>query len=118
MKKLLKRFSLIIVFLPLPLAAAEELGCLFFTPEQRTQLDYSYQRAMSPENADSGVILNGIVQKHGGKRTAWINGVAKEAGQSDERSPESMPVIVPGASKPIKIKVGQKIEVTPSSPSQ
>jgi len=99
-------------------ASAEDMGRLFFTPEQRAQLDYNYAREFSPDSSNNGVILSGIVQKHGGKRTAWINGVAQQAGKSDERSPESMPVTIPGQSKPIKIKVGQKVIVTPTTSGQ
>ena len=54
-------------------------------------------------------MVNGIVQKHGGARTVWINGVAQDAGKSDERSPEAMAVAVPGKAQPVKIKVGQKL---------
>ena len=96
-------------------AQSDQLGRLFFTPSQRTQLDYSYQHQGVTENASSGVILNGIVQKHGGKRTAWINGIAQEAGNSDERSPESMPVPIPGKTGTVKIKVGQKLMVDPAA---
>ncbi len=97
-------------------AHAEELGRLFFTPAQRAQLDYSYAREARPDNNDrGGLILNGIVQKHGGKRTAWINGVPQEAGSSDDKTPESLPVTVPGQSKPVKIKVGQRVLLSPSA---
>src|SRR5512145_1927697 len=59
-------------------AQAGEMGRLFFTPEQRTQLNYSYQGTTAkPGASGSGVILSGIVQKHGGKRTAWINGISQ-----------------------------------------
>jgi len=58
------------------------------------------------------------VQKHGGKRTAWINGVPQQAGSSDEKAPESMPVTVPGRTKPIKIKVGQRGSIGSSAGSK
>ena len=107
--------ALLIITTP---SGADELGRLFFTPEQRTQLDYSYVREASPENNDRALTLNGIVQKRGGKRTVWINGVARQAGQSDERSPESLPVPIPGQSKSIKMKVGQKVLITPTASDQ
>lgn len=97
---------------------AEEIGRLFYTPGQRAQIDYNSTRAASPEKNDRRVMLNGIVQRQGGKRTVWINGVPRQAGQSDEHSPESMVVPVPGQSKSIKIKVGQKVLVTPTAPTQ
>ena len=99
-------------------AQSAQLGRLFFTPEQRAQLDYDYQRQGMPESSSNSVILNGIVQEHGGKRTAWINGIAQEAGNSDERSPESMPVSIPGKDGRVKIKVGQKLMAAPIAPQE
>ena len=99
-----------------PLTRADELGRLFFTPEQRAQLDYSFARTARPDDTyDRAVTLNGIVQKHGGKRTAWINGTPQEVGRSDERTPESLSVAIPGQSKPIKLKVGQRALLGPSA---
>jgi hypothetical protein len=86
------------------LASAEELGRLFFTPEQRNQLDYAYNQDLPSENPNNVLMLNGIVQQHGGKRTAWINGVPQAVGRSDERSPES-----------IKLKVGQRVLLNPAA---
>ncbi|MDX8386761.1 MAG: hypothetical protein R8M11_09655, partial [Gallionella sp.] len=93
---------------------AEDMGRLFYSPEQRAQLDDNYLNKNRPKNRTNAVILNGIVQKNGGKRTAWINGVAEVVGRSDERSPASVPVTIPGKSTPVKIKVGQTISLTPS----
>lgn len=104
-----------------PAAQADSLGRLFFTPEQRAQLESGQARkpaatatattAATAEEGGSTTVLtvNGIVQKQGGGRTVWINGVAQNAGNSDERSPESMAVAVPGKSQPVKVKVGQKL---------
>lgn len=91
-------------------AQAGSLGRLFFTPEQRAQLDDARARNAAAEEGTSSVLaVNGIVQKQGGGRTVWINGVAQNAGNSDERSPEAVPVAVPGKSQPVKIKVGQRL---------
>ena len=98
-----------------PSAQAGSLGRLFFTPEQRAQLEYNRARnaaaAATAEEGDTTSVLmvNGIVQKHGGGRTVWINGKAQNAGNSDERSPESLAVAVPGKAQPVKVKVGQKL---------
>ncbi len=91
------------------------MGRLFYSPEQRAELDYNYLNENSPKNTSNAVILNGIVQKHGGQRTAWINGVAEVVGKSNERSPASEPVSVPGKTTPLNIKVGQTISLTPSN---
>jgi hypothetical protein len=101
-----------------PSATAAELGRLFFTPEQRTQLNASLQRSSTTEQHSGGTVLNGIVQKHGGKRTIWINGVPQPAGKSDERSPDSVTVPAPGKSKSIKLKVGERVLPGASDASQ
>lgn len=94
---------------------AAELGRLFFTPEQRTRLEYGKLQSDQPGDNRRVLTVNGIVQRHGGERTVWVNGVAQSAGNSDERSPEAMAVAVPGKSGQIKIKVGQKLLLDPSS---
>ncbi len=105
----------LLVLLPASLCA-EEIGRLFYSPEQRAQLDNIYLNGSTPQSSTrNAVILNGIVQKNGGKRTAWINGVAEVVGRSNERSPASVRVPIPGKSKPVKIKVGQTITLTPSN---
>ena len=96
-------------------ASADQLGRLFFTPEQRAQLDYTYVRQAPTQNNDNALMLNGIVQKEGGKRTAWINGVPQAAGRSDDRSPESVAVPLPGQKKAVKLKVGQRVLLNPSA---
>jgi len=97
-------------------AQAGNIGRLFFTPEQRAQLEQNRTRsatantaAAEDESSTSVLTVNGIVQKKGGGRTAWINGKAQNAGNSDEHNPEALPVSVPGQPHPVKVKVGQKI---------
>jgi hypothetical protein len=94
---------------------AEYLGRLFFTPEQRAQLEYSQQQDGSTPGGARSLTVNGIVQKHGGERTVWINGVPQLAGKSDERAPESVPVTVPGQAQPVEVKVGQKVLFGPTA---
>jgi hypothetical protein len=104
----------------IPAAQADTLGRLFFTPEQRKQLDYSYARTATTEGNSSPVLtVNGIVQKQGGARTVWINGVPQSAGINSERTPTAQTVSVPG-SRPVKLKVGEKIlldQPVPASPN-
>ncbi len=115
---------ILLAYLITPAAQAAPLGRLFFTAEQRAQLDHDYLRNPAVEGDDSSVLtVNGIVQKNGGARTAWINGVPQKVGKSDERSPEVLPLAVPGKSYPVKIKVGQKlllnkpVQQNPASPA-
>ena len=98
---------------------AKELGRLFFTPEERNQMDANYVREAKPDSdGRRSLSLNGIVQRQGGDRVVWINGVPRLAGKSDERSPESAPVTIPGQKKKIKVKVGQKVYINPSAQEQ
>lgn len=92
---------------------AAELGRLFFTPEQRMQLESGQPQGDGTPGSSHSLTVNGIVQKKGGQRTVWINGVPQPAGKSDEDSPESVPVAVPGQSQPVKVKVGQKVLINP-----
>ena len=85
-------------------AHAEELGRLFFTPAQRAQMDYNYAQNAQPSDNVNAVMLNGIVQMQGGKRTAWINGVPQAVGRSDDKAPESVPV---AAARPKQIGQAQ-----------
>ena len=97
---------------------ADELGRLFFTPRQRAQLDAGHgQNGTSANGSPSSILtVNGIVQKDGGARTVWINGVPQNAGHSDERHPESTTITVPGQSKnSIRIKAGQQLPLGPSA---
>lgn len=100
---------------------AEELGRLFFTPAQRTQLDRHKQlSAPTITNADTAtdapanehsLTVNGIVQRNGGKRTAWINGAARTVGQSDDNT--SVMVNLPDQNKSVRLKVGQRVLLSP-----
>lgn len=102
----------------LPAAQGDELGRLFFTPAQRTELNYGTLQGGDTESGSSSLTVNGIVQRHGGSRTAWINGIPRSAGQSDEQNPDSLPVTMPNQSHSVSVKVGQKINVNPSADTQ
>lgn len=101
----------------LPAAHAGQLGRLFFTPEQRAQLDYTHARNAASEGDTSAMLtVNGIVQKSGGARTVWINGIAQSV-DDGERTTSSQTVTIPGKSRPIKLKVGDKILLDQAPPS-
>jgi hypothetical protein len=71
-------------------AQAQELGRLFFTPEQRAALD-ARRKARVPDKpaavpvTESPVTrVNGAVQRGGGKSTVWVNGeMIPENSQAD-----------------------------------
>lgn len=118
--------ALVVTIITESVAQADTLGRLFFTPEQRSQLEKLGARNVSraakmgstlerkskqpgAEKIYSVLTINGIVQKHGGPRTVWVNGVAQNADSSRERAPESHVVTLPGKKQPVRIKVGQKL---------
>jgi len=69
-------------------ARAQELGRLFFTPEQRAALDARRKArvpdkpAATPQVESPVTRVNGAVQRSGGRSTVWVNG---------EPIPESAP---------------------------
>ncbi|NNM68372.1 MAG: hypothetical protein HKM00_00085 [Gallionella sp.] len=115
MKTPLRIAALCFALAGLSAARAEELGRLFFTPAQRAQQNYGKLQEGDAESNSRSLTVNGIVQRHGGARTAWINGVPRLAGQSDEGHPGSLPVTVPSQAKPVTVKVGQKVNIDPAN---
>ena len=78
-----------IAFLLLPDAAvSQEVGRLFFTPEQRTALD-ARRKARVPDKPAAVVVsspttkLDGYVKRSGGTSTVWINGEPLPEGAGD-----------------------------------
>ena len=69
---------------------AQELGRLFFTPEQRAALDARRKARVPDKPAATPVTespvsrVNGAVQRSGGKSTVWVNGeMIPEGAQAD-----------------------------------
>jgi hypothetical protein len=117
------KFSLAFLLLTLfsfpPTAQAGELGRLFNTPQQRQQLEFQETTSNSAEDGRhrNYIIVNGVVQKRGGNRTVWINGVAQSAERSNDKTPATATVAVPGKSRPVQLKVGQRL-LLDSTPEQ
>ena len=67
---------------------AQELGRLFFTPEQRSALD-ARRKARVPDRPAAAVVasptmrLDGYVKRSGGKSTVWVNREALDEGGTD-----------------------------------
>ena len=78
-----------VAFLLIPTASAsQEVGRLFFTPEQRAALD-ARRRARVPDKAAAVVVaspttkLDGYVKRSGGPSTVWVNGEPLPEGAGD-----------------------------------
>jgi hypothetical protein len=110
-------------------AAAEPLGRLFFTPEQRTQLDMMRkQRAHRPPPMETAappeapppaiVTYSGMVRRTDGRSTAWINNrPVHDRASADSDGPRAR-VDEDGAARitlpqqgSVRLKVGQTAEL-------
>ena len=84
--------------------SAQELGRLFFTPEQRQALD-ARRRARLPDRPNAPVVaspgtrLDGYVRRDNGKSTVWVNGEALP-----ETAPEAPRI---GSSGRVTVNVGE-----------
>lgn len=101
-----------------PAGAADDLGRLFFTPEERRQLD-QLKRAPAAEQTASRVTVNGVVQSSTGRSVVWVNGVphvpASQGGSAVVLSAGNGTATVatePGK-PPLKIKVGETATFLP-----
>lgn len=118
MTSLLRLIALCAFLCAIPASHADELGRLFFTPQQRLQLQINQQPSDETAVNPAAVTVNGIVQKDGGKRTVWLNGVAQAAEKSDTHSPDSQLIEMLGQSKQVRVKVGQKAVAVPPTTGQ
>lgn len=97
-----------------PAAAAEDLGRLFFTPQQRQDLDRRRQANIqeSAVTVNSSLTVNGQVSRSHGKTTVWINGVPQE---STRRPLDPARVSLPGgqgdtSESSVTVKIGQTLD--------
>lgn len=97
------------------------LGRLFYTPEQRLQIDRMKNRPGQVGTTIGNTIsINGIVQRRNGDgegSVVWINGVPQSRESVDgllagrEIAPDAASVKVPGAKKIVRLKVGQALDL-------
>ena len=89
-----------------PSVQAQELGRLFFTPQQRADLD-ARRKARVPDKPAAAAVaspvtrLDGYVKRSGGPSTVWINGESVTEGAPDA------PRIDRGPSGSVSIGVGE-----------
>jgi hypothetical protein len=91
-------------------AAADEVGRLFFTPQQRQELDR--RRDTNVVEAETVVVenlvtLNGHVVRSSGKSTTWVNGVPQYdayRGRAGDR------VGIESGNTSVGVKVGQTLD--------
>jgi hypothetical protein len=117
MKRLL--FAALLGLLPLA-AAAQELGRLFFTPQQRSALD-ERRRARVPDKPAGAAVampvtrVDGYVKRSGGPPTVWVNGdplaeTAPEAPRIDTSRTPSVTVTVGESGTRARLKPGESLD--------
>jgi hypothetical protein len=100
-------------------ASAQELGRLFFTPEQRAALD-ARRKARVPDKpaatpqAESPITrVQGAVQRSGGRSTVWVNGEAIPEGSpggAQSHSPGRVTLPAGEGSKRYDLRVGESLD--------
>ncbi len=92
-------------------AAQEKLGRLFFTEQQRQDLDRRRQANIEETAAavESTVTVNGQVSRSSGRSTTWLNGVPQE---NSRRPLDPARVTLPGGegAPSVSLKVGQTLD--------
>jgi hypothetical protein len=92
--------------------AAADLGRLFFTPQQRQDLDRRRQANIqeSAATVNSSLTANGQVSRSQGKSTVWINGVPQE---TTRKPSDPARVTLPGGegeNSSVSVKIGQTLD--------
>jgi hypothetical protein len=106
------RIAFLIALGALPVAQADELGRLFFSQDERHQLDQHHALGVAGKDRESAqpfMFVNGIIQHSDGSRTVWINGRAHR--NSPGKNPNTATVTIPGKSESIEVKVGQRLMI-------
>ena len=118
--------AFITLMLPLVSSAAEPLGRLFFTPQQRSTLDNARGQnikinvEVEPETPTPLEIIsvNGMIKRSDGQSTVWIN----NRPLNEKRSPSGIKIIsrstddarvtlqLPQSSRNVDLKVGQNLD--------
>jgi hypothetical protein len=113
--------ALLLALLPAGGAAAQELGRLFFTPEQRAALD-ARRAARLPDKpaavAESPTTrVDGYVKRSSGKSTVWVDGEAMPDGLQIEglrvqrgNDPTRVTVTVGEDGRRVVLRIGETLD--------
>ena len=110
----MKRLVLAIAMGLATLASAQDLGRLFFSPEQRAALDARRKARVPDESAAAPVVaspttrLDGYVRRSDGRATVWVNGA-----RADEASPQAdgrVSVTVGDSEARVRLKPGEVLD--------
>lgn len=104
-----------------PAAPAQELGRLFFTPEQRAALDARRKARLPDRPAQAApsptTRIDGHVKRSGGKSTVWVDGEAVPEGTQPEglrlrrgEDPSRVTVILGEDGRRRELRVGETLD--------
>ncbi len=101
----------LILAAPVPAGAVDNLGRLFFTPQQRQDLDRRRQANIREAvvTQESLITVNGHVARSSGKATTWINGVPQEDSRPT-RDPARATIGGGEGEAQVDLKVGQTLD--------
>ena len=113
---------IVVIFLVLlaPSARAQELGRLFFTPQQRADFD-ARRKARVPDKPATAAVaspvtrLDGYVRRSSGPSTVWINGESVTEASPDapriDRGPSgSVSIVVGEGGGRVRMKPGESLD--------
>jgi hypothetical protein len=117
----MKLLAGLLLLLNVQAALGQELGRLFFTPEQREALDARRKARVPDKPAAAPVVaspttrLDGYVQRSGGRSTVFINGEpvpegSAEAPRLDPRRDGRIPIIVGEGGARFPLKPGEVLD--------
>ncbi len=127
---------LLAALLPLPLQAEDGVGRLFYTPQERQQLNAMRNRNAGVFSDNETLTVNGVVVRSSGKSTVWLNGTPTHDGAPHRDATVlghrgaggRITLHHPPTSKTFEIRAGQTVDLTagrvrepyvrPSSPSR
>jgi len=115
MKRALPLVALLLASASPHAKAADDLGRLFFTPEQRKTLD-ARRKARVPDKpaaaiASPTVRLDGYVKRSGGKSTVWVNSEPVESPAHLPESSEAPVAVSTGdGARPARLKPGETLD--------
>jgi len=96
---------------PVIAATPENLGRLFFTPQQRQDLDRRREANVqeSAVAAESTLTVNGHVSRSSGKSATWINGVPQYDSHLP-RNPARIRLRTTESEAPVELKIGETLD--------
>jgi hypothetical protein len=121
----MRRATLSLFLALLTPAHAEEMGRLFFTPEQRLMLDNARRQKVkieekSEEQVPEIVSLNGVVRRSDGHTTVWLNNRAVSdrhtaggvAIHPQGTASDPVTFMMPQGDRTVSLRVGQNLDVS------